>query len=183
MFMVNRVAGLALAGLLEASATFAANTPELGTPIAEQDLAEWDINIQPTGEGLPPGSGTAADGGKVYLTRCVGCHGLKGEGGLAPPLIANHPIQGIDEGTVVLAGYWPFAATLFDYIRRAMPWQSPRSLTDTEVYGLCAFILAGNGLIPRDQVVNASNLAQVPMPNRNGFVVRFPKLTPTFKAP
>ena len=82
-----------------------------------------------------------------------------------------------------MAGYLPFASTVFDEIRRAMPWQSPRSLTDDEVYALCAFIFAGNGLIPKDLVLNASNLAQIPMPNRNGFIVRFPKLTPPFRAP
>jgi S-disulfanyl-L-cysteine oxidoreductase SoxD len=160
-----------------------AEGPKLGKDISQQDLAEWDINIQPTGAGLPPGSGTAAQGAKIYLPKCAGCHGLKGEGGLAPTLIGNHPIKGIDEATIVLAGYWPFASTLFDYIRRAMPWQSPRSLSDDEVYALCAFILAGNGLIPQDQVIDASNLAQVKMPNRNGFIVRFPTLTPAFSAP
>jgi S-disulfanyl-L-cysteine oxidoreductase SoxD len=161
----------------------AADTANLGTPIAEQDIAEWNINIQPTGEGLPPGSGNAADGQKIYTAKCAGCHGLKGEGGLGPPLIGNHPIKGIDEGTVVLSGYMPFASTVFDEIRRAMPWQSPRSLSDSEVYALCAFIFAGSGLIPADKVLDASNLAQIAMPNRNGFIVRFPKLTPTFKAP
>jgi S-disulfanyl-L-cysteine oxidoreductase SoxD len=178
--------GLAVAAMITALGTapiFAADSTGLGKDISEQDVAEWNINIQPTGAGLPAGSGNAADGQKIYTTKCVGCHGLKGEGGLAPTLIGNHPIKGIDEGTVVLAGYWPYASTLFDYIRRAMPWQSPRSLADNEVYALCAFILAGNGLIPQDQIIDASNLAQVPMPNRNGFIVRFPKLTPAFKAP
>jgi mono/diheme cytochrome c family protein len=161
----------------------AADGPGLGREVSQQDLAEWNINIQPTGAGLPPGKGTAAQGSVIYPTKCAGCHGLKGEGGLAPTLIGNHPIKGIDEGTVVLAGYWPFASTLFDYIRRAMPWQSPRSLSDDEVYALCAFILAGNGLIPTEEVIDASNLAQVKMPNRDGFIVKFPKLTPPFSAP
>ena len=165
------------------TAPLAADTPGLGKAISEKDLSEWDINIQPNGVGLPAGSGTAADGQKIYTAKCVGCHGLKGEGGLGPPLIANYRIKGIDEGTVVMAGYLPFASTVFDEIRRAMPWQSPRSLTDDEVYALCAFIFAGNGLIPKDLVLNASNLAQIPMPNRNGFIVRFPKLTPPFRAP
>jgi S-disulfanyl-L-cysteine oxidoreductase SoxD len=179
----SRLAVATLIMAFGATPAFAADTPNLGKDISEQDLAEWDINIQPTGLGLPPGSGNAAEGQKIYTAKCVGCHGLKGEGGLAPALIANHPIKGIDEGTLVMAGYLPFASTVFDEIRRAMPWQSPRSLTDDEVYALCAFILAGNGLIPQDQVLNATNLAQVPMPNRHGFIVRFPKLTPPFKAP
>jgi cytochrome c len=114
---------------------------------------------------------------------CVGCHGVMGEGGLGPILIGNHPIKGIDETTLVLAGYWPYAPTLFDYIRRAMPWQQPNSLTNDEVYALSAFILAENGLIPKDKVIDASSLPKVRMPNRNGFIVRFPKLTPTFNVP
>jgi S-disulfanyl-L-cysteine oxidoreductase SoxD len=177
--------GRVLLALIFAASTpvLGADTPNLGTSISEQDVAAWNINVQPTGEGLPPGSGTAADGEKIYTAKCAGCHGLKGEGGLGPPLIGNHPIKGIDEGTVVLSGYMPFASTVFDEIRRAMPWQSPHSLTDNEVYALCAFIFAGSGLIPADKVLDASNLAQVPMPNRNGFIVRFPKLTPPFKAP
>lgn len=183
MFTRNALAVAALTIVTGATSVFAADTPNLGRDISEQDVAEWDINILPTGVGLPAGHGSAADGQKVYAAKCVGCHGLKGEGGLGPPLIANHPIQGIDEGTLVMAGYLPFSSTVFDETRRAMPWQSPRSLTDDEVYALCAFLLAGNGLIPQDQVLDASNLAQVPMPNRNGFIVRFPKLTPPFEAP
>jgi cytochrome c len=108
---------------------------------------------------------------------------VKGEGGLGPILIGNHPIKGIDETTLVLAGYWPYAPTLFDYIRRAMPWQQPNSLTNDEVYALAAFILAENKLIPQDEVIDAASLPKVRMPNRNGFIVRFPKLTPAFNVP
>jgi hypothetical protein len=176
-----RALGAALLILLGGSAV-AAPGPGLGKDISAQDLAPWDIDIEPNGAGLPPGSGTAAQGATVYA-KCVACHGLKGEGGLAPILIANHPIKGIDETTLVLAGYWPYSTTLFDYIRRAMPWQSPVSLTNDEVYALTAFILAENGLIPKDQVIDASSLPKVRMPNRNGFIVRFPKLTPTFNVP
>ena len=174
--------GAALLILLAGSA-LAAQGPGLGKDISAQDLAPWDIDIEPNGAGLPPGNGTAAQGATVYAAKCGACHGLKGEGGLAPILIANHPIKGIDETTLVLAGYWPYSTTLFDYIRRAMPWQSPLSLTNDEVYALAAFILAENGLIPKDEVIDASSLPKVRMPNRNGFIVRFPKLTPTFNVP
>jgi len=166
-----------------AGSAVAAQGPNLGKDISAQDLAPWDIDIEPNGAGLPSGSGTAAQGATVYAGNCVACHGLKGEGGLAPILIGNHPIKGIDEATIVLAGYWPYATTLFDYIRRAMPWQLPNSLTNDEVYALSAFILAGNGLIPQDQVIDATSLPKVRMPNRNGFIVRFPKLTPAFNVP
>jgi S-disulfanyl-L-cysteine oxidoreductase SoxD len=169
--------------VLVAGSAVAAQTTNLGKDISAQDLAPWDIDIEPNGAGLPSGSGTAAQGATVYASKCVACHGLKGEGGLAPILIGNHPIKGIDETSLVLAGYWPYSTTLFDYIRRAMPWQSPVSLTNDEVYALAAFILAENGLIPKDEVIDASSLTKVRMPNRNGFIVRFPKLTPTFNVP
>jgi mono/diheme cytochrome c family protein len=176
------VFALGIAVLFSGSA-LAAQGPNLGKDISAQDLAAWDIDIEPNGAGLPPGSGTAAQGATVYAAHCVACHGVKGEGGLGPILIGNHPIKGIDETTLVLAGYWPYSATLFDYIRRAMPWQQPNSLTNEEVYALTAFILAENGLIPQDAVINASSLPKVKMPNRNGFIVRFPKLTPAFNVP
>ena len=169
--------------VLVAGNAVAAQTTNLGKDISAQDLALWNIDIEPNGAGLPSGSGTAAQGATVYTSKCVACHGLKGEGGLGPILIGNHPIKGIDETTLVLAGYWPYAPTVFDYIRRAMPWQQPNSLTNDEAYALSAFILAGNGLIPKDEVINASSLPKVRMPNRNGFIVRFPKLTPTFNVP
>jgi cytochrome c len=152
--------------------------PQLGKPIAEADIAAWNIDIQATGGGLPPGQGTAAQGAALFAEKCVACHGAQGEGGLGPPVIGNHPIKGIDESTVVLAGYWPYASPLFDYIRRAMPWQSPRSLTDEESYALTAFILARSGLIGEADVINAQTLPRVRMPNRDGFIKRFPKLTP-----
>jgi len=183
MYMREALAVVLVVVAFGARAATPADTPHLGKAISAEDLAEWNIDILPSGKGLPPGSGDAAEGKKIYRTKCVGCHGLNGEGGLGPPLIGNHPIRGIDEGTIVLAGYLPFSSTLFDEIRRAMPWQSPRSLTNDEVYALCAFILSGNGLIPKDKVLNASNLAEVRMPNRHGFIVRFPKLTPRFDAP
>jgi mono/diheme cytochrome c family protein len=180
----RRVCALGAALLISlAGNAVAAQGPNLGKDISATDLAAWDIDIEPDGAGLPPGSGTDAQGATVYASKCVACHGVKGEGGLGPILIANHPIKGIDETTLVLAGYWTYSTTLFDYIRRAMPWQSPNSLTNDEVYALSAFILAENGLIPRGQVIDASTLPKVRMPNRNGFIVRFPKLTPAFNVP
>jgi cytochrome c len=180
----RRVCALGAALLISlADNAVGAQGPNLGKDISAHDLAAWDIDIEPNGTGLPPGSGTAPQGAAVYATHCVACHGVKGEGGLAPILIGNHPIKGINETTLVLAGYWPYAPTLFDYIRRAMPWQQPNSLTNDEVYALSAFILAENGLIPKDEVIDALSLPKVRMPNRNGFIVRFPKLTPAFNVP
>ena len=150
-----------------------AETPHLGKPIGQSDLAEWDINILPDGSNLPPGSGTAADGAKVFADKCALCHGDHGQGGHAARLIGGPPKASLDGGKMI-ANYWPYATTLFDFIRRAMPFTQPRSLTDQEVYALCAYLLAANKLIGDNDAMNAQTLPQVKMPNRDNFVVQFP---------
>jgi mono/diheme cytochrome c family protein len=163
-----------------------AQTPNLGKPIAPSDFAEWDIDIEPDGAGLPAGSGTAAQGAPIFAENCSGCHGDGGKGATttqsgapaAPALVADQKINGIDESTVTIANFWPYATTVFDYIRRAMPWTSPRSLTDDQVYALTAYILAENKLIDPKLVLNAQTLPKVQMPNRNGFLPRFPERMP-----
>jgi len=154
------------------------DTPNLGTPVSQEEISGWDITVFPSGKGLPAGSGTAAQGGEIYAAKCVACHGDKGQGGLGPTLISDRKRQGIDEAGETIANYWPFSTSVFDYIRRAMPWQSPKTLTNEEVYALTAFILEENKLIPPGTVVNANSLPKVKMPNRDGFILRFPKLTP-----
>jgi cytochrome c len=141
-----------------------AESPKLGKPISQADLAEWDINVFPDGSNLPPGSGTAADGAKIYAQKCVACHGENGQGGHAVRLIGGKTIP----------NYWPYATTVFDFIRRSMPFTAPRSLTDQEVYALTAYILAGNKLIGEGDEMNATTLPKVQMPNRGNFVIRFP---------
>jgi S-disulfanyl-L-cysteine oxidoreductase SoxD len=150
-----------------------AETPHLGKPIGQADLAEWDINILPDGSNLPPGSGRAADGAKIFADKCAICHGDNGRGGHAARLIGGPAKASLDGGKTI-ANYWPYATTLFDFIRRAMPFTQPRSLTDQEVYALVAYILAENKLIGADDEINAQTLPKVRMPNRDNFVVRFP---------
>ena len=150
-----------------------AESPHLGKPIGQNDLAEWDINILPDGTNLPPGSGTAADGAKIFADKCALCHGDKGQGGVAARLIGG-PAKVSLNGGKTIANYWPYATTVFDYIRRAMPFPQPRSLSDQEVYSLVAFILAENKLIGEDDEINATTLPKVRMPNRDNFVVQFP---------
>jgi mono/diheme cytochrome c family protein len=160
--------------------------PNLGKPISQTDLAPWDIDIEPSGAGLPAGSGTSDQGAAIFADNCAACHGDGGRGATtttsgapaAPPVVSDVKRNGIDDTTLTIANYWPYATTLFDYIRRAMPWMSPRSLTDDQVYALTAYILAQNKLIDAKQVVNAQTLPAVQMPNRNGFIVRFPERTP-----
>jgi mono/diheme cytochrome c family protein len=154
-----------------------AQTPKLGKPISAADFAAWDINILPDGTGLPPGSGTPADGARVFAAKCSVCHGQEGKGGANARLVGGEPIRNM-ESEKTIANFWPFATTLFDYIRRAMPWRQPRSLTNEEVYSLTAYILSLNKLIGENDTMNAQTLPKVRMPNRDGFIVRFPDKTP-----
>jgi mono/diheme cytochrome c family protein len=160
------VVALALAFVGTASA---ADHPGLGKPVSETDLAVWDISIGPDGKGLPPGSGTPAQGAAIFAQKCEACHGKGGIGGSNATLI-NAP--GKTERTMAL--YVPNATTLFDFTRRAMPWPQPKSLTNDEVYALTAFILAGNKIIGENDTMNAETLPKVQMPNRDGFVSRYP---------
>jgi S-disulfanyl-L-cysteine oxidoreductase SoxD len=152
-----------------AGAAMAADQPGLGKPVSEADLALWDISIGPDGKGLPPGSGTPAQGAAIFAQKCEACHGKEGQGGKNAAL-SNAP--GKSDRTMAL--YVPNATTLFDFTRRAMPWPQPKSLTNEEVYALTAFILAGNKIIGENEVMNAETLPKVQMPNRNGFVSRYP---------
>ena len=153
-----------------AGAALAADWPGLGKPVSEADLALWDISIGPDARGLPPGSGTAAQGAAIFAQKCEACHGKDGEGG-ASAALANPP--GKSGRTMAL--YVPNATTIFDFTRRAMPWPQPKSLTSDEVYALTAYILARNKIIGEDEVMNAATLPKVRMPNREGFVSRYPE--------
>ena len=170
--MLALATGLAL-GL---SVADAADAPRFGQPITPADLAPWDISIAPDGVGLPPGSGTSAQGAQVYAERgCALCHGEKGSGGPIGPLVGGGPLNSPDRDPVKLIGnYWPYATTIFDYTRRAMPWQQPKTLTDDEVYALTAYILALNKIIGENDVMNAETLPKVKMPNRDGFISKYP---------
>ena len=155
-----------LALALGSGATLAADRPGLGKPVTEADLALWDITVGPDGAGLPPGSGTPAQGAAVYAQKCELCHGNGGQGG------RNAALSG-PERTV--ANYVPHATTIFDYTRRAMPWQQPKTLTNDEVYAVTAYILALNKIIGENDVMNADSLPKVKMPNRDGFVSKYPE--------
>jgi S-disulfanyl-L-cysteine oxidoreductase SoxD len=168
-----KIAACVLALAIGAAGAAAAETPHLGKPISQTDLAEWDINVLPDGTNLPPGSGNAADGAKIYAEKCAFCHGDNGQGGIAVRLIGGPPKASLNGGKTI-ANYWPQATTLFDFIRRAMPFTQPRSLTDQEVYSLVAYLLAENKLIDENDEINATTLPKVRMPNRDNFVVQFP---------
>ena len=161
-----------LALALGSSAAFAEG-PNLGKAIGPAEIAAWDISILPDGTGLPPGSGTPAQGAPIYAQKCFMCHGENAKGGVNAALVGGGPIKNM-ESAKTIANFWPYATTVFDYIRRAMPWQQPRSLTNEEVYALTAYILALNKLIGENDTMNAETLPKVRMPNRDGFIIRFP---------
>ena len=150
-----------------------ADGPGLGKPMTAAELAAWDINILPDGRGLPPGSGAPAQGARIYAEKCVACHGESGKGGPNSALVGGTPLTSM-ETVKTIANFWPYATTIFDYVRRAMPWQQPKTLTNDEVYALTAYLLALNKLIGENDAVNAETLPRVRMPNRDGFIVRFP---------
>jgi mono/diheme cytochrome c family protein len=187
MHTLRMLVFIALASLTSGSGQASAEGPNLGKPITAADIAAWDIDVEPDGAGLPAGSGTSEQGAAIFADNCALCHGDGGKGGVAmgnsgapaaPPVVDARARVGIDETTTTIANYWPYATTLFDYIRRAMPWTSPRSLTDDQVYALTAYILAQNKLIEASQVIDARTLPKVQMPNRDGFVARFPDRMP-----
>src|SRR5215471_585777 len=161
-----------------AASVASADGPGLGKPIDPAEIAVWDISVAPDGTGLPKGVGTPAQGALIYVEKCTQCHGPDGKGGVtgvnAAPLVGGAPITDISAATKRIANFWPYAPTLFDYIRRAMPWQQPMTLTNDEVYALTSYILAQNKLIGENDTMNAETLPKVRMPNRDGFIIRFP---------
>jgi len=157
--------------LLLLSTAALAETPDLGHPATAEEIAVWDISIGPDGAGLPAGSGTPQQGEVVYVEKCLACHGEKGSGKPNDQLVGGLGTLTGDQPAVKTVGsFWPYATTLFDYVRRAMPFNAPRSLSDDEVYAVCAYILQLNGIIGEGTVMNAQTLAKVQMPNRDGFV-------------
>ena len=148
--------------------------PNLGLPITPGDLAPWDISVMPDGTGLPPGSGTAKQGAPIFQAKCAACHGENGKGGEAAAVTAGPPRATLDGGKTI-ANFWPYATTIFDFVRRAMPANAPKSLTDQEVYALTAYLLSLNKLIGETDVINAQTLPKVKMPNADNFIIRFPE--------
>ena len=144
-----------------------------GSPASPEDLSKY-FAIQPDGHGLPPGSGTAQTGAQLFAERCTACHGEHLEGNPTRGIGGNKLLGG--RGTIntktpvkTVESYWPYATTLFDYIKRAMPMNAPGSLSNDEVYSLTAYILSKAKIIQPDDTVNASTLPNVEMPNRDGF--------------
>jgi len=163
---------LALAGAL--ALTTAAYAADLGrelphTPLGKPLTAANVPTIWPDGRGLPAGQGGVVAGERLYAERCQSCHGERGTGGSGGHLAGRSALAGPNPDRTV-ANYWPYAATVFDYIRRAMPPAAPWSLTADETYALTAYVLHLGGVVPADAVLDARSLVAVRMPNRDGFV-------------
>jgi mono/diheme cytochrome c family protein len=160
--------------LAVAVGTAAAQSPNLGKDISEADIRAWDIAVLPDGSNLPAGSGTAAQGAPIYASQCALCHG---EGGKNPrpgyaPMVGLQKFDRMDAPKTIT--YYEHATTIFDIVRRGMPYMAPRTLSDDQVYALTAYLLAINNLIKEDEVMNAQTLPKVKMPNAGKFIIRFP---------
>lgn len=162
---------LSIAAMVACAApTLVAQTYGVGRPATADEVAAWDVTIGPQGSELPAGSGTAKDGAQVYEVRCKECHGDQGMGGDHAALVGNPEQLKQTPPLKTVGSYWPYATTLFDYTRRAMPFEEPGTLSADQVYAVTAYILHLNGLVAEDDVLDRESLPGVVMPNRDGFV-------------
>ncbi|GJE50674.1 Cytochrome c-550 [Methylobacterium tardum] len=163
----------ALAAVLLLGTAGAARPAErfgLGRPATEAEIAAWNIDVDRDGRKLPPGSGSVAQGRAVFEAHCASCHGARGEGGTGERLAGGQGTLASAKPVKTVGSFWPYAPTLFDYIRRAMPMNAPQSLSDDDVYAVSGYVLHLNGLVPDGAVLDARSLAAIRMPNRDGFV-------------
>jgi S-disulfanyl-L-cysteine oxidoreductase SoxD len=142
----------------------------IGRTATPAEIAGWNIDIGRDGHGLPAGSGSVSHGREVFENQCAACHGDKGQGGIGDRLAGGQGTLASSKPVKTVGSYWPYAPTLFDYIRRAMPQNAPGSLSNEDVYAVSAYILNLNGLLPADAVLDARAMAAIKMPNRKMFV-------------
>jgi cytochrome c len=162
---------VALAHVAEARG---AEGPNLGREATPIEISGWDIDIPPDGSGLPPGAGTAVMGATVYASKCQSCHGERGAGKPNDQLVGGQGSLAGPAPVRTIGSYWPYATTVFDYVRRAMPYQEPHSLTADEVYAVTAYLLHLNGVIAEGEAMNAQTLPRVRMPNHGNFILAYP---------
>jgi S-disulfanyl-L-cysteine oxidoreductase SoxD len=142
----------------------------LGRPATDQEIQQWNIDVAPTGEGLPLGRGTAKKGAAIFAAHCASCHGPTGKEGPMDRLVGGAGTLGSSNPVKTIGSYWPYATTVYDYVHRAMPFPAPQSLSSDEVYSVVAWLLYQNGIIAEDTILDAHSLPSIIMPNRNGFV-------------
>ena len=174
---MNRTTAL-LISILAGTSLWAAEAPrgpQLGRPADPKAMAAWDIGVMPDGTGLPAGGGNARQGKAIYEKQCLSCHGRNGLGDSGDQLAGAQMGLTSDYPEKTIGNYWPYATTLFDFNRRAMPMTAPGSLTDDEVYAVTAYLLFLNGIIKETDEMNAKTLPKVVMPNRDGFIDLYPE--------
>ena len=163
-----RPAALSLVAVL--ACTLAAAAADFGRPASPEEVTLWDIDVRPDGTGLPDGRGSVAHGGEVFEASCAACHGDHGQGGLADRLAGGQGSLASARPVKTVGSFWPYATTLFDYVRRAMPYPAPQTLSDDDTYAVVAYILNLNGLVSADATLDRASLPGIRMPNRDGFV-------------
>ena len=154
-----------------AHAAGAVESPNLGKVATPEEISAYDIDVEPDGSGLPPGGGTAKQGAAVYARECQSCHGEQGQKGPTLPLAGGEGTIGKTEVKPrrSIGSYWPYATSVFAYVRRSMPFYNSKSLSDDELYQVTAYLLFINKIVGEEEVMNRQTLAKVQMPNRNGF--------------
>jgi mono/diheme cytochrome c family protein len=164
-------AAMLAAVALTAAASAQSQSPYgIGRPATSAEIAGWNIDIDRYGNNLPPGSGSVSHGHEVFDQQCAACHGANGEGGVGDRLVGGQGTLATAKPIRTVGSFWPYASTLFDYIRRAMPQNAPQSLSNDDVYAVSAYILNLNGLLPADATLDAKALSAIKMPNRDKFV-------------
>src|SRR3981081_1189486 len=168
--MRTRELYIAAFALMVASHAQAQGPYVIGRSATPAAIAGWNIEIHRYGNNLPPGSGSVSHGREVFDQQCAACHGAKGGGGIGDQLVGGQGTLATPKPVRTVGSYWPYAPTLFDYIRRAMPQNAPQSLSNQDVYAVAAYILNMNGLVPADATLDARTLSAIKMPNRGMFV-------------
>ena len=164
------IAAFAVVALACASSAQAQVPYGIGRAATPAEIAGWNIDIDRYGNNLPPGSGSVSRGREVFDQQCTSCHGAKGEGGVGDRLVGGQGTLATPDPVKTVGSYWPYAPTLFDYIRRAMPQNAPQSLSNDDVYAVSAYIHHLNGLLPAEATLDAGTLSAIKMPNRKMFV-------------
>ena len=150
--------------------SFGVNNPNLGKVLSAEYVDQVDFVVMPNGDGLPQGSGNAVSGKELFNVQCIACHGNEAKDGINGDLAGGHGTINGPSPKKTVGSYWPYATILFDYIRRAMPYQSPGTLTNDEIYALTAYILYLNDIVTEKEIMSSETLPRIIMPNSEGFV-------------
>lgn len=171
-----RAASIAVCALLLSSHASADEDDAFGTSASADDVARVWLTVMPDGENLPAGSGSAREGKPLYDVHCASCHGFDGEGTLANRIAGGRDTLASDSPVKTVGSYWPSATTIFDYVRRSMPYQAPMSLSNDDYYAITAYVLHLNDIVAADEEIDAASLPGIVMPNRDGFVNAYPDI-------